>query len=85
MTKIRSRGFSIDCGRIEKCVSLLSSLLLCKLGCSIVQYPSGCGCKAKVLSVVDLTVGYDSRYPPDYTPVSHKVVLECGTVHYCLL
>lgn len=41
---------------------------------STLQYPSSCGSKAKVVSVVDLTVGYDSKNPPDFTPVSELVV-----------
>lgn len=40
---------------------------------STLQYPSSCGSKAKVVSVVDLTVGYDSKNPPDFTPVSELV------------
>ena len=41
------------------------------------QYPLKCGC-SKVVSVLDLTVGYDSRSPPDYKPVSWTTVLYCG-------
>ena len=33
------------------------------------QYPLKCGC-SKVVSVLDLTTGYDSTRPPHYKPVS---------------
>jgi len=54
-------------------LSMLSSCLFCYdhiCDCTVLQYPSTCG-SAKVVSVVDLTVGYDSSRPPDYKPVSN--------------
>ena len=62
------------CARTERCVALFAMGALVLWVCVLcVQYPVGCGCEAKVTSVVDLTVGYDSRNPPDYTPVSRIV------------
>ena len=51
-----------------------------------VQYPTGCGCEANVVSVVDLTVGYDSRNPPSYTPVSRHIIVHTYPViiNFCL-
>ena len=49
-----------------------------------VQYPTTCG-KAKVVSVVDLTVGYDSSRPPDFIPVrSGIIVCPSGLIGLCV-
>ncbi len=49
-------------------VATMYMLLLIHFLFCYFQYPQTCG-NNKVISVCDLTVGYDSREPPDYKPV----------------